>query len=697
MPGESPLNPGAPARKRTSFNKFALWAGLILFGLLAARFIVGIGQSLFWFAQFSHSGIYQNQTLDEVKNRATVVRPLIDETQSFDIAVTVWSLPVEDGQTRENEGIAETPLYSDIVFRGLRLSDKHKQIVLPYKLPVAIFRRLLLKTNDLRAVFHHVKDFSTWRPDGLKTPSVRSWPFPLGALNVGSQSVADRALDSFGVSIPLLEFHEIQSKCPNENTESRLQHVDDDQEDEEDDGDVSEDEDPFGGFGVARSDVAKNPQHAVKRAPFVVTRTQLRVVDETHIFNRKAYNKEHNRLRSASCGQDMAATPDYNLCHRSYHTNGHWETRLELEIPDEDTGALPHGMGICPLHGPWPFLSRDRKILFGFPSLERNCTQLENSASNDPVFCNRIFPRPQRVEHNASEHKLAKAHDSAELWNGLYGHRFYEDAHPRRRFIINALVLVFSTWAYWYTRTSTVSISVSGTAFIALSGFISAWAHIANTVETDKLNPSTSQWAQWLWLIVWTLATKFYLPLLMLKTITPIELIQISDNWYPTVRRVSPTHKERASRRLDSRTGWTLQAGTCISLIIIYYLLSPDEYHVLSAHLPKPSSADYPTNIVSRLYGLVFFPLKFTGVVSQLLLNHRSKTFAGGYKIAVAVRFILLVLALIVYSPSIVGRFDARPGFSAPQVVDMISLTAMIYQASRFPKTTQKLEDEDSE
>ncbi|KAJ7749064.1 hypothetical protein DFH07DRAFT_560080 [Mycena maculata] len=250
---------------------------------------------------------------------------------------------------------------------------------------------------------------------------------------------------------------------------------------------------------------------------------------------------------------------------------------------------------------------------------------------------------------------------------------------------------------YWYTRTSTVFISISGTVLIAFSGIISAFTHIANSVETDKLEVSTSHWAQWLWLIVWAVASRFYLPWLMLQAVTRLEFSRTDVNFFPNIRRVSPTHMERSSQRLDSRTGWVFQASMCASLIAIYYLLTPDEYHVLSAKLPKPSLDDYPTNLVARFYGLVYFPLKFTGRVSQLLLNQRSKTFTGGYKIAVAVRFILLVLALIVYSPAVVGRFDARPGFSAPQVVDMIALAVMIYQAVSFPKVTPKMEDEDSE
>ncbi|KAJ7119609.1 hypothetical protein C8R44DRAFT_788507 [Mycena epipterygia] len=732
MDGESPLNAGAPARKRSSLRKFSLWAGAILVGLFVARFIVTIGQSFFHFAQFSHSRVFQNQTLEEVKNRAAVVRPLIDGSQTFDIAVSIWTLPTEENGAERIGDVVETPLYSNIVFRGLRLSDKNKAEVLTYKLPVAVYRRLLLKENDLRASFvaiptspsllDYVTDFSTWRPETMRVPPVRSWPFPLGASSSGLPNVIDRALDSFGISIPLLEFHEIRSKCAN-GSDSKISQLSnqkvndedyDDEEDPEDEADGNDDDT----WGV--SNIAKNPQHAVKRHPFVVTRTQIRVVDETHIFNRKAYNKEHNKLRTTSCGQGLNAMPDNNLCHRLYYSNGNWETRLELRIPDEVTGELRTEWAYAPYIGHAEFSSGPKDIIL-VPVTRENCAQSENESSSDPDFievnwqlsysgrtpakyvATELFARPQRVDHLDSDYKKAKAHDSAELWNGLYGHRFYDDAHPRRRFIIGSLasivsfVLAVLEIGYWYTRTSTVSISVSGTVLVALSGIIAAFAHVANTAETDKLNTLTSHWIQWLWLIVLTLATKLSLPWFMLKAVTRFEFSRNNSNWYPSVRRVGATHKERNSQRLDSRTTWGVKAGVCISLIAIYYLFSPDEYHVISTNLPDPSPGDHPINIIARVYGLLFFPLKFTGQLSQLLLNQRTKTFAGSYKMAIVLRSILLALDLIVYSPSVVGRFDARPGFSAPQVVDMLALAALIWQAATLPKVMQEKEDEDSE
>lgn len=138
MSTKSPLDPGGPPKKRASFCKLSLCICFTIFGLLLATVIFLLGKALYHAAHFSHSRIYQNQTLEEVKNRAAVVRPLIDEKQLFDIAVSIWSLPVEEPDSDRSGGVPETALYSDIVFRGLHLADEHKLVNVTYKLPVGV-------------------------------------------------------------------------------------------------------------------------------------------------------------------------------------------------------------------------------------------------------------------------------------------------------------------------------------------------------------------------------------------------------------------------------------------------------------------------------------------------------------------------------------------------------------------------------
>ncbi|KAJ6588607.1 hypothetical protein B0H19DRAFT_212203 [Mycena capillaripes] len=735
MPNGSPFIAGVPARKRSSFCKFCLCINLVLFGLFLGTIIFLLGESVFDLTQFSHSRLFQNQTLEEVKNRATVVRPLVDDNQTFDIAVSIWSLPIEERLGERSWDVPEEALYSDIVFRGLHLADKHKSFTLPYKLPVAIFRRLLLKKDDLRASFvliptspslmDQVTAFSTWRPSGMKLPPVRSWPFPLGTPNEGPESLADRALDSFGISIPLLEFHELRSKCVNTSntsnsetspSETEVVNKDDDGEDAED---QEEDNNVPEVIPSGVSDIERYPEHALKRHPFVVTRTQIRVVQEVRLYNRKAYTKEHNKLRTTSCGQSLNKKPDPALCLRNYRTNGNWETRLELQTPDPDTSEVLTEWAYAPYMG----ISQGRgpKDIVPLPVTRENCTQFENPSLTDPEFINIEWQisysgrspakyivtdmglKPNRVPHNESDYKKALAHDSAELYNGLFGHRFYEDAHPRRRIGIGLLLAVISLiWSildmsYWYTRTSTISISVSGTLFLAASGILSACNGAASSVEKQKLDFSSSNWFSWLWIIALALVTGFPVPLFMLKTVTRVAVSRDNSRWFPSIRRISPTHRERASQRLDSCTNWRIKASVCASLVAFSYYFSLWNYNVLAALHPPPSSTDGHSNAIAHVFVYTYFPLKLTGDVSQLLLNYRSRTFAGSYKFTVVLACISSMLLLTNFMPPVVGRYDARPGLRMWEAVRIVMLGVMAWQAVVFPKVTHKMEDEDSE
>jgi hypothetical protein len=122
-----------------------------------------------------HKEHYFNATQDPLPN--LIVRPLIDENQTFDIAVSVWlrateeeeaayrrnrtadvvigdkgegiltkiDVPIGVGDANdkiedpqdEREDILETPLFSDIVFRGLRLKDKGISQKVQFRLPTA--------------------------------------------------------------------------------------------------------------------------------------------------------------------------------------------------------------------------------------------------------------------------------------------------------------------------------------------------------------------------------------------------------------------------------------------------------------------------------------------------------------------------------------------------------------------------------
>lgn len=152
------LDPGASRRKRGSALKFILWTGGIISLIFVAKFLFSSIHSM---THFSHNSVFQNETWAEVKNHSLVVRPLIDDEQTFDVVVTVWQrtttgeqlrLMLEDARGRVNNSMAleksrdetkpldsatllymdtyarkdvyEKAIHSSIAFRGIRLKDK---------------------------------------------------------------------------------------------------------------------------------------------------------------------------------------------------------------------------------------------------------------------------------------------------------------------------------------------------------------------------------------------------------------------------------------------------------------------------------------------------------------------------------------------------------------------------------------------
>lgn len=110
-------------------------------------------------ARNPHKDIYHRVSDQTVVNRSSIVYPLIDKEQTFDIAATVWirGTELEEQKLQEtflvsveggDEGAIEkhqlleqdktwlyTPLYSDIIFRGLRSHHKHVSATVNFSLP----------------------------------------------------------------------------------------------------------------------------------------------------------------------------------------------------------------------------------------------------------------------------------------------------------------------------------------------------------------------------------------------------------------------------------------------------------------------------------------------------------------------------------------------------------------------------------
>ncbi|KAJ7827544.1 hypothetical protein B0H14DRAFT_3467025 [Mycena olivaceomarginata] len=324
-------------------------------------------------------------------------------------------------------------------------------------MPTGRFLAPKLTESDLRATFlllpsspsliNHLKNFSSWMPDSVfKNDRQRD----LGQEH-DAKTIIDLALESFSISVPLIEFHDATSQCANESGETTAA--------------PTEPED-------------QSLKGSVEAHPYVVTRTQLRLVRETGLFNATAYNAVRDESKPTRLGIYRTIKPSLKRCRRTYKSNGIFETLLELEVPTES--------GVETQWAYAPYLDT-----------KKHATGPSENPGKQILADN--FVSPQLVDHRATELEKLSRQDEAELWNGALGHRFHDDAHPRRRIGVQIVIVLDLTqtgclavglmlqFYYWWTRVSTVGISTSGAAFQVLGLTLSALVEMLQSNEPSMI------------------------------------------------------------------------------------------------------------------------------------------------------------------------------------------------------------------
>ncbi|KAJ6535219.1 hypothetical protein DFH09DRAFT_1043227 [Mycena vulgaris] len=715
--------------------------------------------------EFPPRDLFVTETdINRVLNRSDVVQPLVGAHDTFDIAVTVWQLTTfeeEIAQYRDlqqkkaeaNEatlpwaGLAdeaaylyheayvkryddvslrEKTIFSDIVFRDIRLSDTDLHTNVTFKIPTKIFDGHPGTNYDLRASFailphapsllDHFKSFSSWFPAAVNRPRFKSFPFPLISPTENYRRPVHRALDSFAIDIPLLERHEVPSVCPR-----RMNHSKEDLEyynDYPDDSDI----------------LLKHP-HVVTRyvvAPAGWTRahtsvmlsTQLRIVRESRLFRRDGYLGMHDHLRNVSCGQHHpdGRAPHLDYCRRSYYRNGNWETMLQLAVPDpeaeegfRDEFAYAPYMDVLHIAAgpkdivPVP-INRERCGMYGDPVVPGNRTfsdhmnitwQLSYTSVSPRMFLlgDLLLPNIHRSHYNDSDFSRAMKHNVAEMHNSVYGHRYDENSHPRRRFaslILSTLAsffLLLLNCIYWGSRTTRAYISVPGTLLIANAVVLDL-----STVLHDVLSPDISDRREGGEKVVGLILSLMYgdlpLPVLMLRAVSPVELFREGATVLPRLRWARTTHQERASARLDARTDWRWKCGIFAALLLVYYTLNLHTRFIIAPIMPEHRAGDLP-HALSTYMTILVGALSMAGAIMQLILNYRAKVFAGRYKVAVMVRLALQVLRYGNFLPALMGRPEVLEGLSYADLLWDVVLWVTCWQAWRY--SSRIPEDEDGE
>ncbi|KAK0462883.1 uncharacterized protein EV420DRAFT_1142985 [Desarmillaria tabescens] len=762
------LDPGIPRRKKSALS-CCKWSAVILgllIGLLVCVAVYKFSTAFADVVRHPHRALYRNGSLEE----QAVVRPLIDDNQQFDIAVSVWlraskeeedewrrlSSTIDDEDYSDNmtfrfpldmgnkvKGIVYrvvdkydpnyeiylkgdkkllyTPLYSDIAFRGVSFKDKNVLADVKFQIPTSRFLDKNLATSDLRGTFvlipssksllKHVTNFSSWMPDAVydNLPPVRPWPFPLGSSFYADKTVADLAVDSFGISVPLLQFSEIQGRCGNSSANTTDQA-----------SLTSEDIATMDPDSVrAKLKQMKENTPAYKNHPHVVTRTKLHVVDETHVFDKEAYDKAHQSLRSTSCGQHpgTSAKPSRKFCKDlSFSEGGVLRTSLELEVPNAD-GEYERHWAYGPFMNTIPAAAGPKDII-PIPINRENCSVSVDGHAEVPElmditwrisFSGRspgkhllstIISQPYGVDNNYNRTDYEKAMDQnkAELINGLRGVRFHDKSHPRRRSFIELIQIVAELTSYtfellyWFTRNHTTSISNTGAllraSVLAIESCLDLGEALRSKVSAFEL----------LMTVMLSFIFGFQLPLYMFKTALRLEFALTRKGIFgmsltiPMIRRMPKTHKERSSERLDKRTNWKMILCT---LLAVYYITRPLKHHVIDAlHPPMPEQEfSYIAEYVTP--GLCATVITARNL--QIMLNYRSKVFAGNSRTSTYLNLLVVLLGWMGYVPALVGKPESRPSVSFHECILSALCMFEAYQAFGLPNASQMEDGKDNE
>jgi hypothetical protein len=138
--GELRLDPGPQARRKSSVNWKCVALSFVTVGSLLGLYLAfkAIKVVLLPQDEGTRAKLYQDLTVPFTPRE--IVRPLVDSTQTFDVVVTVW-LRQDIPKTHMDEGgpiLSEKAIYSDTIFRGLRLEDKSVKTALELKIPTEI-------------------------------------------------------------------------------------------------------------------------------------------------------------------------------------------------------------------------------------------------------------------------------------------------------------------------------------------------------------------------------------------------------------------------------------------------------------------------------------------------------------------------------------------------------------------------------
>ncbi|KAF5318932.1 hypothetical protein D9611_013689 [Ephemerocybe angulata] len=708
------LDPGLPKRKRPSGCRCLLLSCGTLLALLVLAGIGALAHFGYQQARQPHGFMYANKTLEELDDLSTVVRPLIDEDRKFDILATVWVVDyAADFENRRRAWVGPAPeyhIFSDVIFRGLTLKSKHVHTQVNLTIPLENFEKSYLENNDMRASFtlipqspsllDYMTGYSSWRPWSITQPVVRP-----GEKN-STMSQVESALNSFSVSTPLIEFSSIKGSCGHEAWQGLERDMTYGPPDSDDD--------------IMRNWKTTNGKTALEAHPYVLTRTSLRVARMTKLHDSLRFflyqRKLGKDMRLNGCGTDEGAFKhaDERKCYRDFYTRANAETRIDLLVPDEKTGKNVTQAAYAPFLDVSP-ASWGPLDLIPVPVIRERCPatyQASKVASEGGQTMNVIWKiafsanspgrlfLADRISHNGqyynmtdTEFRKALEQQSAESMQRAVGHKFSNENHAGSLLVTGLIAGVLMVAHvgleihYWYTRTSTVGISIIGAWLLAA-------AHC--------LDFTSAVWGSWLladlWSFLWTLIGSCCLSLSLgfciLKAILRIDFVK----GFPFVKVMPASHAERASSRRETRGRLSVLIAVAAVSLLLHFVEPLRNYAFIPSVGPEQDPNPAGTELASALVSYGATPIHCAADFYQIFLNYRAKTFAGQYKVNAWIGlFVHVILAILPYVSWISGEATFRDAYTTTTFVYQCNFVAYAVQAFIYPRVSQDDEDTESD
>lgn len=370
----------------------------------------------------------------------------------------------------------------------------------------------------------------------------------------------------------------------------------------------------------------------------------------------------------------------------SYDTTGHWRAAYVFGSPQQSTRRFAPYLSYTTvgpldktevpkaeeLRGIFPHKLRVRFGIVG----HRRLLPLENRKSWDP--------------NDYDIGSTQRNHDEVELVHSLMGIRGWGWVRHGSGFVL--LGVSWLAWLasrgltvmYWATRSTSTGISVWGTSLIVVGEVLRSFAFTWDYYRSRMPGPL-------FWIAIWGI---LLLPeLLQLRVIVPKTLERQGQKM--RVVDIPRTARERRSARADLTERQLGILGAVLTAAAYLVYVRPTRVLRASHDRTHRDQYQYPylgEEVVSKMSLLPLAQaLVTTGQIAQLVVNYRSRTFAGNYALTCAFK----VISLIGFAAPFVAKKTYNDGLYVATVSQGVLVLAEAAQAWWYPRVEQE-DDVDS-